>query len=57
MHFLPCEQSPIQPLLDELTFIADKKRWGYPFRWGLFQIGADDFGRVARTMHVEFGNE
>jgi hypothetical protein len=56
MHFLPCEESPIQPLLDELTFIADKQRWGYPFRRGLFQIGAEDFGRIARAMQVELGN-
>jgi hypothetical protein len=56
LQFLPCEESPIQPLLDELTFITDKKRWGYPFRRGLFQIGADDFGRIVRAMQVEPGN-
>jgi hypothetical protein len=57
MHFLPCEQSAIQPLLEELTFITDKLRWGYLFRRGLFQIGTDDFRRIARAMHVELGNE
>jgi hypothetical protein len=57
MRFLPCEQSPIQPLLDELTFITDKKRWGYPFRRGLFPISAEDFGRIARAMHLKLGNE
>ena len=57
MRFLPCEQTPIQPLLDELAFITDKKRWGYPFRRGLFQIGSDDFGCIARAMRLELGNE
>ncbi len=55
-QFLACEESPIQPLLDELTFVPDKQRWGYPFRRGLFQISADDFGRIARAMKVELGN-
>lgn len=56
MQFLPCEECPIQPLLDELTFITDKQRWGYPFRRGLFAIGADDFQRIACAMKVELGN-
>jgi hypothetical protein len=56
MQFLACEESPIQPLLDELTFVTDKQRWGYPFRRGLFQISADDFQRIARAMKVELRN-
>jgi hypothetical protein len=56
MRFLACEESPIQPLVDELSFITDKKRWGYPFRRGLFQISADDFERIAHSMKVELGN-
>src|SRR5947209_630497 len=38
-----CVEAPIKPLLDELTFIKDKKRWGYVFRFGLFEIPPDDF--------------
>ena len=30
--------TPIQPLLAELSFITDPKRWGFPFRRGLFEI-------------------
>lgn len=56
MRFLTCEESPIQPLVDELSSITDKKRWGYPFRRGLFKISADDFERIARSMKVELGN-
>jgi hypothetical protein len=56
MRFLACEEMPIQPLLDELTFVTDKQRWGYAFRRGLFQIGAEDFERIARAMKVDLGN-
>jgi hypothetical protein len=56
MQFFACEESPIQPLVAELTFLIDKQRWGYPFRRGLFQIGVDDFGRIARAMKAELGN-
>lgn len=50
--FLPCEEAPIQPLLDDLSFIQDKRRWGYPFRRGLFEIPREDFERIARAMGV-----
>jgi hypothetical protein len=56
MQFLACEESPIRPIVDELGFITDKKRWGYPFRRGLFKISADDFECIARSMKVELGN-
>jgi hypothetical protein len=56
MRFLACGESPILPLVDELSFITDKTRWGYPFRRGLFKISAHDFERIARSMKVELGN-
>ncbi len=33
----------IRPLIDNLSFIADKKSWGYTFRYGHLQINIDDF--------------
>ena len=51
--FLPCQETAIRPLLADLDFIVDKKRWGYPFRRGLFQIGAADFSRIAAAMGVD----
>jgi len=55
MHFLPCQEAPIRDLLTELTFIEDPKRWGFPFRRGLFQITEDDFQRIAKAMNVQIG--
>lgn len=50
MEFLPCEEAPIHDLIGALAFIPDPKRWGYPFRRGLFQIGEDDFHLIASAM-------
>jgi hypothetical protein len=52
VQFLEWEEAPIQDLIGELTFIKDRKRWGFAFRWGLFQIGEEDFQRIARAMEV-----
>ena len=57
VSFLPSEQVSIQPLIDELEFIRDKQRWGYPFRRGLFSIERTDFVRIAEAMGVELEAE
>jgi EVE domain-containing protein len=54
MEFLPCEEAPIQELIGSLAFIPDPKRWGFPFRRGLFQIGEDDFHLIAGAMKAEY---
>jgi hypothetical protein len=53
IRVLPAEEAPIEPLLDQLEFITDRRRWGFVFRRGLFEIGADDFRRIAHLMHAE----
>jgi hypothetical protein len=35
---------------DYLPAIVDKKRWGYPFRRGLFEVTRRDFERIACAM-------
>jgi hypothetical protein len=32
--------------------MPDKRRWGFVFRRGLFQIGEADFRRIAAAMHA-----
>lgn len=49
---IPCTETPIRPLIEQLSFIQDKQRWGYPFRMGLFAIPADDFRTIADAMAV-----
>lgn len=40
----------IRPLLPELSFITDERRWGYPFRRGLFEVPCADLDVIERAM-------
>jgi predicted RNA-binding protein len=44
------KEAPIQPLIDKLSFIKNKKLWGYVFRYGLVEIPKEDFGVVAKEI-------
>lgn len=50
VDFQACEETPIRPLLDDLDFVEDKKRWGYRFRFGVFQIDQHDFEVIRSAM-------
>jgi DNA-binding MarR family transcriptional regulator len=52
ISFLNAKDALIVPLLDELTFIRDKKKWGFPFRRGSFEIQKADFELIAKAMGV-----
>jgi len=40
----------IGPLIQDLTFIRNKKSWGYVFRFGLQEIPKEDFDRIAEKF-------
>jgi DNA-binding MarR family transcriptional regulator/predicted RNA-binding protein len=46
-------EAPIRPLIDQLSFIKDKHRWGYTFRIGLFKIPQEDFTVISQAMAAE----
>ncbi len=50
--YVEAQPAPIAPLLDELDFVENRQRWGYPFRRGLFEIGTADMQRIAHAMQV-----
>jgi hypothetical protein len=50
VEFLDCAETPIRPLIDDLDFIEDKKRWGFRFRFGLFRIDEHDFDIIRAAM-------
>jgi hypothetical protein len=52
VEFISAREAPIQPILESLEFIPDKKRWGFPFRRGLFAIERADFVRIVEAMGV-----
>ena len=53
VNFLPCSEVSILPLIDQLDFIQDKRKWGFPFRRGCFSISKADFRRIASSMNLE----
>jgi len=48
--FHDCVDAPIEPLVPSLSFIKNKKSWGYLFRFGMFQIPREDFEKIASVM-------
>lgn len=53
VQFVPSKDAAIEPLINDLTFIKNKKSWGFVFRFGLFQIPEADFKLIASKMFVE----
>lgn len=53
VSFLAAEAAPIRPLIDNLSFIKNKKFWGYVFRFGLLEIPEPDFHRITIAMKVD----
>ncbi|HEU4496461.1 MAG TPA: EVE domain-containing protein [Flavobacterium sp.] len=54
INFLNCRETPILPLIVQLEFIQNKTAWGYPFRFGFFEIQKKDFKLISSKM---LGNE
>jgi hypothetical protein len=52
VEFVAGVEAPIGPLIEELSFIKDKRRWGYVFRFGLFQIPPNDFELIRAAMQA-----
>jgi EVE domain len=53
VRYLPARDAPIAPLLDLLTFIENRQRWGYKFRFGLFDIPDHDMQLIASAMQAD----
>ncbi len=53
VNFMPCKEISILPLIEELDFIQDNRRWGFPFRRGCFSISEADFRKIAFLMGLE----
>ena len=57
--FLDADDVPIRPLVDQLSFIHDRSRWGYVFRFGHLEIMRSDFEVIATGMlgHIPIMDE
>ena len=54
VSYVTCKEIAIEPLLDKLSFISNKQKWGFPFRRGLFEINKEDFALIAQEMGTNF---
>lgn len=52
VRFVPAKDIAIEPLIDTLSCIKNKKQWGFIFRYGLFKIPEADFLFIASSMGV-----
>jgi hypothetical protein len=52
VDFLEGKEVEIMPLIEKLSFIKNKKQWGFIFRFGLFSIPFDDFKLIASRMGI-----
>ena len=50
--FLPCQEAPIKPLVERLSFIQNKTHWGAAFRFGFLKVPEEDFALIASAMGV-----
>lgn len=48
--FLKNKDISILHLINDLQFIPNKKSWGYPFRYGFFEINQYDFDLISNQM-------
>jgi hypothetical protein len=52
VSFIKSNDAPIQQFLEELSFVKDKKKWGFLFRRGCFEISQKDFQIIAKAMGI-----
>jgi hypothetical protein len=55
--YLKAKETPIKPLIEQLSFIKDKTHWGSAFRFGNLKVSAEDFKIIAEGMGVDFERE
>jgi EVE domain len=53
VEFMAAQEASIRPLIENLTFIKNKKSWGYVFRFGLIEIPKPDFLQISAAMKVQ----
>ena len=51
--YLPAQVTPIAPLLDDFEFIENRQRWGYKFRFGLFDVSDNDMRLIAQAVGAD----
>lgn len=55
VHYVDSVEAPILPLIAQFEFVESPARWGYKFRFGLFEISENDMRLIARAMVADLG--
>ena len=50
VDFSRCQDAPIRPLIENLSFIRSKTHWGAAFRFGYLKVPEADFALIADAM-------
>ena len=50
IDFFESKDISILPIINSLDFIKNKNSWGYPFRFGFFEINQYDFDLISSQM-------
>lgn len=51
--YVQAHEISIISLINQLSFIQDKTKWGFPFRRGCFSITESDFNLIAKAMGID----
>lgn len=50
VKYFKAKDASIAPLIEKLSFIKNKKSWGYVFRYGILEIPESDFLMIKEQM-------
>lgn len=53
VRYAAAREAPILPLIDQFDFVEDPTRWGYKFRFGLFEVDEHDIRLIAGAMNAD----
>ena len=51
--YVKANEASILPLLDQFEFIENRQRWGFKFRFGLFEINNHDMHLITLAMRAD----
>src|SRR5947208_12188971 len=53
VRYAAAREAPILRLIDRFDFVEDPTRWGYKFRFGLFEVDEHDIRLIAGAMNAD----
>jgi EVE domain len=53
VRYARATETPILTLIEQFDFVEDPKRWGYKFRFGMFELNEHDMRLIADAMKAD----